>query len=320
MLRFRTFDWRTSPAHWLLLTKFLYPQEVDRLAQDESWKRALGEEPVKAIERFIVQGLLEPLEVSELLGRRYKVSDLKEMLRQRGLTLSGPKEEMISRLIAADPEGMKASVSGLTVLRCSSQGREFAHEYLAREQAKRHQLEQHMISDLRRRKFREAVMRMASYEAEQVFPRGMGIDWKHYNPSRDVEFLRVVFQAKPKRLAHLTAAQLENVRIAVGMRVLIWNVGQAIEWLKANRPVELNVPCKVAILDLETCANFEFEIAHLRGLGCKSVKISTCNDDHVCKGCRELSRNVYSIDRVPALPYERCTSEVCRCAVTGVWK
>lgn len=311
------FDWRKSPAHHLLLTKFLYPQDADRLARSEDWKKALGEDPSKAIRRFMEEGLLESIELTELVDKRYRVSDLREMLRQRGLETAGRKDELISRLIGADPEGMKRAVSGMMFLRCSPQGRQIAEEYLAREQTKREQVEQEVISALKRRSFRDAVLKIASYEAEQVFPRGMGIDWKHYDPSNDVEMLQVIFQTKPRRLSFLTDAQLENVRVAAGMRVLMWDVGQAVKWLEANQTTELGISCEMAVFDLESSARFRVEIARLRQLGYKWVRIHTCNDSHVCEACKRLSSKRYSIERVPDLPYEKCTSEVCRCWVVG---
>lgn len=311
------FDWRKSPAHYLLLTKFLYPQDTNHLEGSEDWKRALGEDPHGAIRRFIEEGLLESVELAELVNRRYKVSDLKKMLQQRGLAVTGRKDELISRLIEADPEGMKRAVSGMTLLRCSPKGRQVAEEYLAQEQAKRERLENGVVSDLKNRKFRDAALKIASYETEQVFLRGMGIDWKHYDPSNDIELLQAIFRAKPKRLSFLTDAQLESARVAAGMRVLMWDVGQAVKWLEANQP-EMGASCKVAIFDLESSARFQVEITRLRRLGIhKWVRINTCNDDHVCEACRKLSSKRYPIDRVPELPYEKCTSEVCRCWVVG---
>ncbi|MBC7076857.1 MAG: SAP domain-containing protein [Synergistales bacterium] len=311
------FEWRKSPAHYLLLTKFLYPQDADRLARSEEWKGVLGEDPRRAIERFMKEGLVELVELPEMIDRQYTVSDLKKMLQQRSLATTGRKSELISRLIEADPEGMKRAVAGIMLIKCSPQGRQVAEEYLQREQAKRAQLEKEVILDLKRRKFRDAVLKIASYEAAQVFPRGMGVDWKHYDPSNDVEILTAIFQVKPRRLSLLTDALLENVRIAAGMHTLMWNLGQATEWLEANQPAELGVPCRVAILDLVSYARFKVEIAHLRRLGYKWVRINTCNDNHVCEACRKLSSKRYPIDKVPDLPYERCTSEACRCFIVG---
>lgn len=314
------FDWRKSAAHNLLLTKFLHPQDPDSFARRDEWRQALGEDPCRAIKRFVYEGLLEPVPLPELLARQYKVSDLTKMLRHRGLRASGRKAEMIARLIEADPKGMEKAVAGVTLLKCSERGREVADAYLARERSRRERMEEEVIEALKHRKFRNASLAVASYEAEQVFPRGMGIDWKHYDPSGDVELLTAIFQHKPNRLQHLTDVQMEPIRIAAGMRVLGWNLGQATEWLEANRPDVLDVPLGVAVLTVESYARFRVEINRLRQRGYKWVRVKTRNDELVCDACKKLSAKQYAIDKVPELPYEKCTSEVCRCWVVGSWQ
>ncbi len=314
------FDLKKSPAHSLLLTKFLYPQEVGRFIESRDWERVLGEHPRKAIQRFIDEGLLEPVELPELLARCYKVVDLQEMLKQRGLSTSGRKDDLINRLIEADPEGMRRAVAGVTLLKCSQQGRQLAEEYLAQEQVKRERAERDVIEALAKHRFKEAALIMASYEAGQVFPRGMGIDWRHYDPSRDIELLVAIFQLRPRCLSHLSDAQLEKVRIAAGMCVLMWNVGQATEWLESNETQELGLPYEVAMLTVKSYAQFRVELNHLRQLGYKWVGVITCNDNNVCESCRKLSARRYAIDKVPELPYEGCTSEICRCSIVGYWQ
>ncbi len=314
------FDLKKSPPHCLLLTRFLHPQEIGRFAESKDWERVLGEHPRKAIQRFIDEGLLEPVELPELLARYYKVNDLQEMAKQRGLSASGRKDDLISRLIEADPEGMKKAVAGVTLLRCSQRGRQLAEEYLAQERDKQEKTERDVIAALEKHRFREAALIVASYEAGQVFPRGMGIDWKHYNPSRDVELLTAIFQLVPRRLTHLSYAQMEKVRIAAGVCVLMWTLGQATEWLKSYETQELGIPYEAAIFMAKSYAGFKVELNHLRQSGYKWVRIMTCNDDHVCESCRKLAARRYAIEKVPELPYEGCTSEVCRCSIVGCWQ
>lgn len=320
MVRLFGFDWRKSPAHNLLLTKFLRPQDPDSFARRDDWTRVLGEDPRRAIKRFVDEGLLESVALAELLARLYKVSDLKEMLQQRGLPVSGRKEDLIARLIEADQKGVQRAVAGVTLLRCSAEGRQVAEEYLAQEQIRRERMEKEAIEALKSHRFRDASLAVASYEAKQVFSRGMGIDWRHYDPSNDVEILTAIFQQKPKRLAHLTDVQMEAVRIAAGMRVLGWTLGQATEWLEANRPDGLDVPRNVAVHTAESYARFVVEINRLRQLGYKWVKVNTCNDNLVCEARKKLATRKHAINKIPELPYEKCTSEVCRCWIVGYWQ
>jgi tetratricopeptide (TPR) repeat protein len=96
-----------------------------------AWKLMLGEEPRKAIERFLDAGMLAQASLSEHLAK-FTVAELKDMLRERELPLSGRKNDLILRLVQSDAEGMKQAISGLIVLECSEKGREAWQRYQAR--------------------------------------------------------------------------------------------------------------------------------------------------------------------------------------------
>ncbi len=50
-----------------------------------------------------------------------------------------------------------------------------------------------VIDLLLTRKFKEACLTMATYESKQIIPRGMGIDWKNYDSTRDEKILDLIF-------------------------------------------------------------------------------------------------------------------------------
>ena len=108
-LRETGFDWQKSPAHLRLLSKFLRPQVAEDFSKRSGyWEKQLGETSQKAIERFLDEGVLVHADLSEHLASKFKVTELKSMLEVRGLPASGRKSELVSRLVQADPEGMKA--------------------------------------------------------------------------------------------------------------------------------------------------------------------------------------------------------------------
>ena len=117
MLRFLFgFKWQKSPAHLLLLSKFLNSHTVgDYEKTVVPWRQLLGEHPKKAINRFFKEGMLDRADLINSLAWRFRVTDLKKMLKERNLPISGNKSKLILRLIESDPNGMKAYVSGLKV-------------------------------------------------------------------------------------------------------------------------------------------------------------------------------------------------------------
>jgi hypothetical protein len=174
--------WQRSQAHLLLLSKFVRPHTAEDYENLSifSWKQVLGEAPSKAVNRFISEGMLKYADTAKRLEWKYKIPDLKKMLKERKLPVSANKSELTLRLVGSDPNGMKEFVSGLNVLVCSEQGRQTADHYLVSEKQKRHDLEQQVFNAIRNRKFKKAILLRSSFEAEQVFPAAMlgtGHDW-----------------------------------------------------------------------------------------------------------------------------------------------
>ncbi len=139
------FDWKKSKAHWLLLSKFLYPQNPDDFSKSDIWESVLGEKPSQSIKRFLDEGLIAVADLENVLSYKYKVSELKDLLKQLGLSVSGRKDDMIKRLITADPVGIKKTIGGLTILQCVQHGKELSEKYLSNEQEKRNRVEMQVI-------------------------------------------------------------------------------------------------------------------------------------------------------------------------------
>jgi len=314
------FDWRKSNAHLLLLSKFLRPRTVDDFAESDAWKTVLGESPTRAIKRFLAEGILTQADLNEQLDYKFKVSELKDMLRKRGLPVSGRKDHLIQRLVQADSKGMKQAVAGLKVIVCSEHGGEIAEQYLARERAKRNRVEQQVMEYLRRRKFKDASITVASYEAEQVFPRGIGIDWRHHDPVHDMAMLNFIFGSKPKILAHLNDEQSSVLRLVAGMMYL-WGTNRAKkEWLPPNFETNLAMDNNAAARMFLFYATYQVNINNYRQSGVvKQVEILAAPDS--CDACKKISGKRFKLSEVPELPYEHCTHKMgCRCTLLPITK
>lgn len=305
------FEWKKSPAHLLFLSKFRKPRAMGGFSRSDTWKAVLKETPKKTIRRFLEEGLLEQASLNGLLDYKYKVSELQSMLKQRGLPVSGRKAELIKRLIQADLEGMGEAARGLNVLQCTEKGKAIVEEYLAQEKGKRARVEEQTLQALRQRKSEEASQIVAAFEAQQVFPRGINVDWKHHNPAHDIAMLKVILQAKPKVLSCLNDEQIEHLRVAAGMMHL-WGTNQAKDWLPDNFETDLIMDRDAAARMILFYASHQRSIAQYRAAGVKTVEILATGDS--CAACKKLATKKYKIDAVPELPYEKCTSEMgCRC-------
>jgi hypothetical protein len=265
---------------------------------------------------FIDENMLMEGDLACRLSYKYKIVDLKEFLKQHGLAVSGKKEELINRLITVDKLGMENLVSDLLVLLCTDDGRKIAEDYLKNEKEKRIFAEQQTIQFLHDRKFKEACLIMGNYEADQVFQRGIGINWKKYTPERDIEMLNDIFSSKPKVLKEMDSSKYDKLWIDASMHHL-WGTNKSGNWIDSDFETGIHYDVTTAARLIEANAYYKRNMRELVRNGKKIVYIISCaNDSLVCPACKKLSGKRFKISEVPELPYEQCTSEMgCRCDV-----
>ena len=312
------FDWKKSNSHWLLLTKFIDARVQNYFSGMEAWEAALGEKPSLSIKRFVDEGLIGPADLENALSCKYLLPELKNLSKQYGLPVSGKKIDLIKRLLAADPVTMKKSVAGLTILQCLPKGKKMAEEYLKIQNEKRNHVEAQVLNYIKQGMYREACLAMGAFEAEQVFSRGLGVDWENYNPDRDVDLLNLIFKNKPKILSAVTDDDLNILRVGASMMIL-WGVNSAKKWMPTD--LSLNLP-----FDNDTAARMvSFHALHKSRIAqykknyevVKSVEILTAPDS--CDECKKFAGKRYSLDNVPELPHEKCTHKYgCRCIAVSV--
>lgn len=309
-------DRQNSKAHLLLLSKFLQPQELENFLKSESWQEVLKESPQNAIEQFLADSLIVQANLSEHLAYKFKVSELKAILKRYDLSVSGRKDDLITRLIQADLQGIEEVVADFSIYCCTEQGRKIAEQFLINEKEHRIQVEQSVRDALRQREFRKASQLVATFETEQVFQRGINIEWQDYNTEHDVSILENIFGAVPRILSEVESESLEELRVAAGMMHL-WGASHGNQWISSDLTTGLKFDNNTAISMLQSYATYLGNIADFQRSGVKTVNIRTVEDPYVCEECKRLARKVHKLGEVPELPLEKCTCEFgCRCWVT----
>ncbi len=314
-------NWQPDAAHLLFLSKFLVGQELKNMVYPY-WEAPLREQPAAAIERFINIGWLVPATLAAKLGSRFKASELKPLLKERGLRVSGRKDELIERLITADEASMGALVADMKVYECSPEARVCAEQYKLKQAQQRATTENRVLDQLRARDFRGACLTVAAFEAAQVFPRGMGIDWSKPNVARDIEQLKAIFELKPKILDGLPEAEWDSLRVAAGMMAL-WGTGSAKGWLPDSLVGVPRFDIDTAARMLLFAANHKLRMVEYRqlsrtGVGVKSFEVSVTADS--CPVCKQMAGRRYKLSELPELPHAACTHPYgCRCMAMPVF-
>lgn len=301
------------PAQLLLLSKFLAPRSPDDFTAP-GWTEVLQAPPAAIIYALHDAGLLTSAGLADRLNHRFKVSELKSLLKLRGLPVSGKKETLISRLVEAAPDEARQLVDRHTVYICTASGRALAEGYLAAQQAQRTAAEQATMHALQKRDFRKASHAVAAFEAQQVFSRGIGIDWTDHDPSHDIALLQVIFKQTPRILGRLPKQHTDTLRLAAAMQTL-WGVNTAKAWLPADLELDLPFSNEVAARMWSFFAINRVAIeGYRKGKIVKAVEILAAKNP--CPACQALSGTRYALSRVPQLPHEHCTSpQGCRCTL-----
>ncbi len=312
-------NWRNSLPHMHLLSNFLRFDAPSRYENAEYWSTALQETPQSAIERFLKEGILEKaVNLNDLLDFKFKASDVKAMLKARNLKISGDKATMIARLADSAPEEMKEITKDIILFRCSAAGKEIAERYLEAEKNKKSLAEQEVLLALENKEFSRAAKIVADYEAAQVFPRGIGIDWNKYDTNADVRSLEVIFNETPGILKGMQQAQLQKLRVAAAMMHL-WGTNRARPWLPDGFETGIHLDADSATSMIVSYCWYKKHLAEYKKRGLKTVEVSGANDKDTCSECRQISGKKYPLDKVPELPCPKCTCTLgCGCQVLPV--
>ncbi len=300
--------WRSSPAHLLLLSKFRKAASPDSFRNADYWEAVLAEPPLTAIERFVKEGALEAAELPELVDFKFRASELKTLLKERGLKASGRKEELAQRLIEHDPQSMREATKAVALCRCTAEGVRLAEHYLDGERAKREAFERDTLALLTKGQLPQAVGLVVQFESSQVFPRAVGVN-------SGLEMVRLIFEKIPGILRGVTEDKLAELRCAAAMMQL-WGATEARRWLPENFETGIRLDSETAARmivshasHLQQMQDYRSSIAEI-----KQVEVLGTYDENICSECRKINGKKYKLDSVPEIPYPKCTSESgCRC-------
>lgn len=311
----RRVDWHTSRAHLLLLTKFAPYSARDSFPA--YWSDPLGEPPSVAIKRFIKDGYIQPCHLEGKVDIKFKVTELKGILKKRGLKCTGRKADLIARLIENNYSLVQEITRDVDAFECTPLGCERVVAFKQEMQDERDQAERDVLNLLDRRDFIGASRRMARFEATQVFSRGMGIDWKNYNPDYNIAVLKTIFEETPQLLSILHNELLGKFRLAAGMMHL-WGESSAKKWFDQMPETGMHLDADTCIRMLVFFGIHKRNLAEYRSAGVKTVKVLVFQDEYCCPQCRALAEKRFPLARTPELPLPSCTSlNGCRCTTVS---
>jgi hypothetical protein len=286
--------------YWFFLSYFWNIQEIDKDRFISSWSATLGRPYLEVIKEFISKGLLKQAGVKEKLAGMLRAQDLKQLLKEQGIKLSGTKDELLDRYIEARPREAKekAATMGDAYI-CTPEGFQEVAQHAKRRADRRDSVDQEVRRLLTRGKIDQA--------AEVVIDFRQSV---HYAPRDDnwiINEVRMVMDIE--EMPGLTPAEVKDARINWAIERLWTGQTEGMfyspipKFYKFARFVAANIREKESQAELRGYSKDEF-ITHVEIM---------CNDDS-CRKCKAAAGE-YLLKEAPLLPIRGCTHEDgCRCS------
>jgi len=309
-------DWASQPSYLAVLQRFLSLRDA-RTGVPEYWEPMFGTPPRHLVERLLQLHLLEPASLAETIEYCHTGVELKKLLKDRGLKVSGRKAEQAQRLLDADPEGMRRFAAEHPIVGCSSEARQAVESWLYRQAQALETATDELITALRNRQFKIAIQIADAWRAQQFRPpihpdqEAMTIPSQPRNLDDRVREVAGMFTLRPKILKRLDADQWEGLHL----NYAVWQLlGRSVDERCMPGFTGLGEMDGATVLRmLGFYANHQREIAQWGPLGVKTVRITCCHSGS-CDACEALDEKRYPLSKLPELPYEHCTCALgCRC-------
>ena len=277
--------------HIVFLSLFRSASSLENGYWQEVWTKTLGRPYKRTIDELVKKGLLAEPTIKQKLDIEIRVSELKQVLREHGLKVSGDRDELIARYVENLPDHARESVSRLNELYiCTKEGMEKvrALDNMIDERRARSKIEVRGL--LAKRRFDQAA------KVIKAFYGSLPSSMPHSDPQ--IENAKTVLDLKS--VPGIDRKELERLKLDTAASV-IW--GEKITGPKAFVTwASFLIRRKNSLTELEGYREQEMDY----------VEIMCCEDS--CPKCRALAGNKYALNRAPILPVEGCRHENgCRC-------
>jgi len=271
------------------------------------------------LDKFVADGLLTAASLASKLEGEFKATDIKEFLRQRALPQSGRKADCIARLVAADPTGMESKVAGIAAYVCTPKGKEIAEQFLSAEAERSRVAREKSLRLLQGGDVHGSLVVVAEFERQQVFQRGVGVDWNNRPSREDADLVHSILSARPSILKGMPENGWRIFQTAAAMMEM-WGERSAKQWLPEDIAGPTNLDKETAARMILFAGQTKTTLGKLLQSEYKRVEVLG-SDDTSCPPCRKIARRKYRISDAPEIPCPDCTNEAgCRCMLMPVFE
>jgi hypothetical protein len=307
-------DSLSSPNYQMLLSLFAKPCFIANITRnEEKWFSLLNIPSRKAINFLISKQLIETATVEERIVKKYKLSELKTIVKTKGLKLAGKKEELAKRILEVSFDEMNSATAGMELYKCTCEGKEIAERYIQKRDNARLDASRLILSLLEKGEYSEAVsIGRSYYEPEMALIDTFTVQ----DISSDLYKVNVIMNETPGILANVEYTVIHRIRLAVVLSC--FPPLAYFDTIPNDLVAGTNFDWDTAIRMLRFYIDNKMELLQYQAEGIRKVELLACNDS--CIHCKKKNNKKYKISDVPELPNPNCTSPYgCRCIYLSVF-
>ena len=303
-------NWKQSPAHIDLLSKFERGRDLSQILDWKYLSDSLGESTKKAIDRFVEQEALIPCTLGEALEIEFKAGELKKICRDHDLKVSGTKVELVERILEHLPDEADGFVSGRKLLKCSPDAIVFLEDY--------HSLMEQADTEAKKKVFEH----LSAGNVKAAYRAFLKNRRMYHDPSAsandyEAEEIAGILQNHPDSLSGLAPQEMKNLQCAFALRRL-WYSENPDNWIDQEQ-FSGGISIERAIAHMERGIDIRGH-RYDEGLDNKYKVVFSPYDIDSCELCKALDGKEYQQSDLPNFPLKGCTSEAgCQCTLESVW-
>ena len=246
--------------------------------------------------------------------------ELKAMAKERGLKVSGRKEELAQRLVEADPDGMATRFKDKGIVTCSPEARDVVVRFRAQKQGALDDAVAAVRMALEAQDFHTAIEVSQRYRAAEVkieAPNPFAIPDPESTLDEQIAGLQRIYAARPRILKELSADDWKPLATVVAMGHLLGRMPTS--WLPDTFKGVEKFDHEVALRMVQFHLGHLDNVARMRDIGITKAKVLDCGGGS-CAACVKMAAGgkVRKLDDIPELPYEHCTCHLgCRCTMVA---
>lgn len=191
-----------SKAHRLFFFEVTAPPVFTLDYQEDYWDKRLGEAGYDVLQRFIAEGLIEPVPLTRYVERGFTKEQITELLRSSGLKLSGKKAELAARLVVGDPEWARQQAQSRCIYERTAAGNEVEKTIAGEIGNENGELEAKLLLLIHDGLYEEAYWAWAAWDAEQLDPlcneRNVDDVWRAENSDDFVKMAQQIAAILPE--------------------------------------------------------------------------------------------------------------------------